>query len=492
MASKEKQIKNSFIYLLPVIVGNLIPILTLPIFTRILSKEDYGVLALALAYAIFATGLTNFGMTAAYDRNYFQYDGKHMESAQLLYSVVAFVIVNFLLFSCLTYLLKDTLSKLITGSNDNGSLLFWAFCGQFFNSVNYYYLSYFKNSENAKNYSAYAIAVALINFALSLLLVAYLRIGVIGIVYAQVGSGALIFCLLNYKFSTILPITINMRIFYQTFRIAYPLTPRVFLGVIGTQFDKYMIGLLASIGGVGIYSIGQRIATIVFSFMTAIHNVYQPQVMKRMFDQGPEGGESIGRYLTPYAYITILFAIMMSLFSEEMIIILIPQSYHSAMDVVTILSMYYGFLFFGTHSQLLFVKKTHLISLLSVVSISFNVLLNIPFILKWGFIGAAWATFLASMISGSIHFAVAQHFYEIKWEYKKIGAIFFIFFASAVLVILMRHFVVAYEFRLILKCASVFSYIYLGIRLKIVTMENCRIVRNMLSLRKANSAIHLH
>jgi len=68
MTSKERQIKNSFIYLLPVIVGNLIPILTLPIFTRILTKEDYGVYALSQVYAIFVNGVANFGLTIGYER----------------------------------------------------------------------------------------------------------------------------------------------------------------------------------------------------------------------------------------------------------------------------------------------------------------------------------------------------------------------------------------------------------------------------------------
>ena len=71
MASKEKQIKNSLIYLLPVFIGNLIPLAMLSIFTRILTKEDYGVLGLAQVYAIFASGLANFGLTVGYERNFF-------------------------------------------------------------------------------------------------------------------------------------------------------------------------------------------------------------------------------------------------------------------------------------------------------------------------------------------------------------------------------------------------------------------------------------
>ena len=94
MASKEKQIKNSFIYLVPVIIGNFLPVITLPIFTRILSPEDYGVLALAGVYAIFLNGIANFGLTIGYERNFFE--GKEENKiAGLLYSTILFITIAF-------------------------------------------------------------------------------------------------------------------------------------------------------------------------------------------------------------------------------------------------------------------------------------------------------------------------------------------------------------------------------------------------------------
>ena len=486
MANKEQQIKNSFIYLMPIISGTVLYLFTLSIFTRILTREDYGVLALAQVYAIFVSGLANFGMTAAYDRNYFQYRSNSLETAKLLYSTLLFVILNFLFLAGLTFVFRGTLSKLIIGSAENGNILFWAFCAQFFTGISYYYLTYFKNSEIAKDFAVYTIALSIINLIISVFLVAYLRIGVIGLVYAQLCSGAIIFSVLSYKFTTTLKPSFSKSIFIESLKISYPLTPRIFLGVIGTQFDKYMIGLLATVGGVGIYSIGQRVSNSIFIFMTAIQNVFSPQVYKKMFDMKEKGGEAIGKYLTPFAYVSISVALLVSLLSEEIISILTPPSYHGAIDIVIILSIFYGFLFFGklNGNQLIFTKKTHITSLLTMVSIGLNVGINIPFITKWGAVGAAWGTLLAGLISGLISFAVSQYYYEIKWEYKKIGAIFFIFFASAILMILMRRFSVAYEFRLIFKCMAIFSHVCLGIKLKVITSENYMLIKNMIPLRR--------
>ncbi len=93
--TKKQQIRHSLIYLLPVGLGSLLPIITIPIFTRILSPDDYGVLALAMIYAIIMSGLANFGMTIAFERNYFQYRDTPKKLAQLLYSSLVFVLTNF-------------------------------------------------------------------------------------------------------------------------------------------------------------------------------------------------------------------------------------------------------------------------------------------------------------------------------------------------------------------------------------------------------------
>ncbi len=481
MIDKKQQIKNSFIYMLPIFIGNILPFISIPIFTRILSKEDYGILALAQIYAIFVSGIANFGMTIAYDRNFFQYRNNLKETAQLLYSTILFVLGSFCLLACLTWFFKGALAKLIIGSTVHGNILFWMFCAQFFSSVSYYFLTYFKNSEIAVEFVAYTIMYSIFNFSIALFLVAYIRMGVIGIVYGQLCSGMLTFIVLGCKFVKIMPPSLNKDILIESLKISYPLTPRIFFGVIGSQFDKYMIGLIASTGSVGIYSIGQKISNIVFTYMTAIQNVFSPQVYRRMFELGKEGGKSIGTYLTPFAYITVTVALFVSLFCEEIIFVLTPKSFHGAIDIITILSMYFSILFFGKQPQLEYVKKTYLISVLTFVGIGINIGINTPFIMKWGAVGAAWATFLAGTISSGIAFGISQYYYEIKWEYKKIGAIYLIFFISSILVLILRHADVEYYIRLLIKLFSVFIYAYAGCRINVITFENLVLIKNIFS-----------
>lgn len=483
MTDKIIQIKNSFIYFIPIFVGTLATFLTLPIFTRVLTKEDYGVYALAQVYAVFMSGLVNFGLNVGYERNFFEYKDK-TRTAQLLYSTLSFVFAAYIASTCLTYLFKANLASWIIGSAGYQNLLFWTFCATSLTSFKSYYLTYFKNTENAGSFVWYTVDETILGLLLSLVFVVYLRIGVIGLVYGQLLAGLVVFCALALRFLRLLPISFNWLVLRDSLKLSYPLTPRIFLGVIGNQFDKYMIGLMATVGGVGVYSIGQNVSYSVFMFMTAIQNVYAPQVYKRMFELGAKGGKAVGEYLTPFAYLSILFGLLISLFSEEIIFILTPKSYHDAVDIVIILSMLYGSYFFGKHPQLIFAKKTYLNSILTLISIAVNVAINIPFIYQWGAIGAAWGTLTAGLISGAISFVVSQKYYEIKWEYKKVGAIFFIFFGSSIGMILLRHAMIGYEFRLIFKSLALAGYLYLGMWLQVVTKQNYLLVKKMIFSEK--------
>ncbi len=479
MTSKELQIRNSLLYLLPVISGNLIPFLTLPIFTRILTTADYGALALAQIYGTFVSGLANFGLLLIYERNFFEYRDQR-GAARLFYSIMIFVILASCICLFATYLFKAPLAAWILRSSDQASLLFWATCSASVISLQAYFLAYFTNTENAKSVVWYSITGGILVAFISLFLVVHARAGVLGIVWGQLLGGLVILMFMGYRFLKRMPIEFSFLILKKSLRLSYPLTIRLLFKVIGNQFDKYMIALLGTIGGVGVYSIGQQISYVVFTYMTAIESVFRPQVYQKMFSLGEKGGQAVGAYLTPFLYVSIAVALLVSLFAEEVITMLTPASYHGAIDIVIVLSMLMGSHFFGKQPQLLYAKKTFLSSFLTLVVVVLNIAINIPFILTWGAIGAAWGALTAGIIANGIYFGVSQHYYRIGWEYKKIALIFLIFFGSSLLIIVSRFYMLDYFLRLIIKGVALLFYGYLGIRIQVLSVENFSILRHIL------------
>jgi O-antigen/teichoic acid export membrane protein len=91
-------------------------------------------------------------------------------------------------------------------------------------------------------------------------------------------------------------------------------------------------------------------------------------------------------------------ALVVALFSREFVSLFLSNEYQGAIPIIIILSIYYGALFFGKviGLQLIYAKKTHITTLLMFLGIMINVGLNVPFIIDWGIIGAAWATTISS------------------------------------------------------------------------------------------------
>jgi O-antigen/teichoic acid export membrane protein len=484
--SKEQQIRNSFIYLLPVIVTNALPLVTLPVFTRFLTREDYGALALATIYGLFISGLSNFGLLLTYERNFFE-SQETDHTSRLLYSILIFVLMVFSFCLLLTWVFRIPLATWIVGGPLQCNLLFWTTAANGLSTIKGYYLTYFKNMEDAGSFVRFSIYESLLSVTASLILVVYLNVGVIGLVGGQFIGSLILFLALTRRFLKKLPLKLDNRVLREALKFSFPLTPNIVFKVIGSQFDKYMIGLLSTLGGVGVYSIGQKIANIVFTYMTSIENVFLPQVYKRMFNHDNKRRESIGSYLTPFAYISIFVALLIALFAEEIIQILLPEQFHEAIDIVIILSLIYATYFFGKQPQLLYAKKTFISSTLTFVRIALNIAINIPFIFKWGALGAAYGVLTAGLVSGAIHFVVSQHYYRIEYDYKSLCAIFLTLFVAAGLLLFMRYIAIDYLTRLLFKTFCISFYVLIGIRIRVITAQNIGYAKSLLHLNNGNN-----
>ena len=456
---------------MPSLVSAIIPIVTLPIFTRILTVEDYGIYALGIVYGTFVSGIANFGLIIGYERNFFENKETKEKQGALLFSVLLFVVCAFILFGAITFFFKSKIATWIIGNVKWGDLILLSYCAVGISSLKMYYLTYFKNTNNAKLFAWYSIDETVLNVFFSFVLIYFFNSGVTGLVLGQLIGASIVFFLLTVKFFSFFSFQPNLSLLKSCLNISLPLTPRIFFGVIGNQFDKYMINLLGSLGGVGVYNLGQKISYVVFNFMTAIQNVNSPHVYDLMFKKGEESGQEIGKYLTLPLYISAFIGLCVSLFSEEIINILTPSSFHGANDIITVLSLLYVTYFFGKQPQLIYAKKTAITSYLTIFSIILNISINIPFIKYWGAEGAAYGTLLAGILSSLVTFYYSQRYFNIVWEYKKIAYIFLSLFVFAFIIIIFRKLEVVYYFRLVVKIIFTTLFILLGFKFNIINKE---------------------
>ncbi len=260
-----QQVRHGVTYMLPVLIGNLAPIITLPIFTRILTPTDYGAWALATAYASLVTALSNVGLTSVYERNYFEQEDA-AGRAVLLSSLLTFVASALVTAGAATWWFRLAIARAVIGDAGFGDLIVWTYCTTAVTSVKAYYLISLKNAQDASGYVRYSIVETILGTLSSLALVAWLQVGILGLVWGQLAASTTVTVVMFVRFLHTNQLGFDAALLSSGLRMGVPLMPRLFVNVAGNQLDKYLIGLVSSVSFVGLFTIGQRIGNLAFAW----------------------------------------------------------------------------------------------------------------------------------------------------------------------------------------------------------------------------------
>jgi O-antigen/teichoic acid export membrane protein len=479
MTADGQEVRNSAWYLLPVILAGAIPLLTLPVYTRLLPPDQYGAWAMAMAYALVVTGVAHLGLTFGYERNFFEHRAPDA-SARLLYSTVLLVGLLLLGLGLLTWVGRHRLSSLLTGSPTHGRLIVCTFCAQAVMSLKIYYLIFFRNTGQARAHAWYSMDELVGATVLGVVFVAWLRLGVIGIPLGQLVASLAILLALTGRFLRTLPLGFSTRMLREELAISYPLAPRALLGLAGQQLDKYLLATLGTLGAVGVYTVAQRLAQNVFQYTTALENVFTPQLYDRMFRYGAEAGDTIGAYLTPFAYAAMAAPLLLGLFSEEAITWLTPATFHAAVPIAGILCLHYALLMLSRLPQLVYVKRTRLAGALTVSALGLGVVFSVVLIRAYGALGAAIGTTLSAFVAAAALLVLGQRHYAVRWQYGSLASIFGVLLLGVSGAVWLREADYAYAGRLMFKAAVVGLYAAVGVWLGLLNRDG---------LTKASAAI---
>ncbi|TAK12826.1 MAG: lipopolysaccharide biosynthesis protein [Acidobacteria bacterium] len=472
-------VSNSFRFLVPVVVANLVQIVTLPVLTRLIPAEDFGAWALASAYALTIGGCATLGLSSVYERNFFQYSEPRARAA-LLYSVVACAAAGWLVTGMVTWWWRAPVANWLIGTNHHQGVLLVAFAGGAATSLKDFFMTYLRSDEDAGGFAIYSIADKVLTGVFQVVLVAGFHLGIQGVVLGQLAASGGVLLVLFARFSRRLPWAFAWAPLADSLKLGLPILPRVLVASLSSNIDKYLIGHLASLGAAGVYAIGQRVANIAFVYQDAINFVYRPKVYQMMFHGGDTAPRDIGRYLTPFAYVSTLCAFAIAVFSEEAIRVLAPGGFYVAIGVATVLSLHYGSLFFGKMPQIFYARKTYWVPILTFGATIVNGAFVAVGIAWFGPIGAAWGTLAAGALNSTATYLVGQHCYRIDWEGRRMTAIFATFALSGLLTLALRSLGTPYLLLLAAKVAIAGGYLWLGHWLGIVTPANLGMVRDVI------------
>lgn len=192
---------------------------------------------------------------------------------------------------------------------------------------------------------------------------------------------------------------------YWTYALKFnlPLVPHYLSQVILNQSDRIMIAKLIGESEAAYYSVAYTMAMVLQILNVSISSSMNPWIYKSIRD-----GKTDKIAKPSYAVLTLIavcnFIVVAA--APEILGILAPSSYGAAMWVVppVTVSVYFMFLYdlFATFEY--YYAKTHYVMLASLVGAVLNVLLNLIFIPKLGFVAAGYTTLVCYILYAIAHY----------------------------------------------------------------------------------------
>ena len=215
----------------------------------------------------------------------------------------------------------------------------------------------------------------------------------------------------------------NKRYWKSALLFNLPLVPHYLSQIILNHSDRIMIKNICGDDMAGIYSLAYSMAMIMVLFNASLQNTITPWSFQQLKDQNYPAMRKIGS-LTSFMIASVNFTLI--IFAPELLVIFAPKSYHEALYVIPPVAMGVYFMYlYGLFSNVeMYHGRNKYVMIASVTGAVLNLILNAIFIPLFGYIAAAYTTLVCYIVYSSMHFMftqvikkkekIDQQFYDIK------------------------------------------------------------------------------
>lgn len=415
---------ETVIYGVTGVASTLASVFLVPVYTRIFTPSDYGVSALLGTLFSIIVVIANLGMGSAIFRVYFM--AKELLVRKKI-AGTAFISQTLfpLAISVLCVLLAGQISLVLFGTKEHTFLVVLSSIALFFNAGIMVPLALLRAEGHPTNYVSINIVKLVSTIVVSIFLVVFLRSGLVGVFWGNlVGAAAGYVLGLFYTFKRI-SLSFSARWLVEMLNFGLPLVPAGLAVWILNSSDRYFLNYFAGTADVGIYNVGYRVGSILTLVTGALQLAY-PRFLWSIYHEKPNPKDYYKKITTYFFLLTFSTAFLISVFAKEAIQILTGEGYHSAYTVVPLVAFSYVFygLFqnFGSGNSL--VNKTYLSAIATILAGSLNLVLNYFLIMRFGIMGAAFATFLSFLALALIQLFFSQRSYRIPFEFYRMFLVF--------------------------------------------------------------------
>lgn len=414
---KKKLIENSLIYSgLQVLQGGVI-FLLLPIYTRFLTPDDYGIVSIVNAVAAFLGVFYLLGLNGAAYRYYFDFRDKPEELKRFWGTIITFLLVFSLVFTLILLFFGNFLLQPFLGSVKFSPYMLCGIVGAAFAPL----FTMYQSLQQAHHYGRKFGSIKLLNFAvlslLTIVFIVFLKFKSMGPILAVAITSVLFFAFTLWDLRKNFIFGIEIKYLKKSLSYSLPIVPHSLTGWLTSLVDRILINKFVSTFAVGIYNIGYLFGGILGSINCAINQAYGPWFIEEMKKNQTT---KVKKFFILAMTLYITLALWITIFAKEALWIITKGDFRESWKVVGLLSFgnFFGGYYYFFANQLFFSERgTRYIVIATISAALFGFLMNLILIKKYGMMGAAITMFLTNAITTLLAGLFAQRIQPVDWDH---------------------------------------------------------------------------
>lgn len=408
-------VKNSFIYLGSSILSKVAPFLLLPFLTSYLSKKEFGVLATYLVINNLYSVFIGLSLHTNVTRNFYK---KTKNELAIVIGNVFLILFS----STFLYFIFTIIAVQIWGvifSIPSKYFLLSPFLA-LLSMINQIFLSILRNEGKAYLFGIFELSNAFITSLATYILLVNFNFGWTSQVTSLVIANS-VFALISFAHilkSGYINLSYNKSYISKILKLSVPLVPHLLGGSIIAVSDRLFIERMVGIEAVALYSVGYSFGSVVSLLTDAIIKAWSPWFYEKLAQ--PTHEKKIKIVKATYLYILFIFicAFLISLIAEIILPYMVHEDFQNATQYVRWVAI--GYAVQGVYKiffpYLVHISKTMFLALSTILAATINLVLNYFLILRYGPMGAVYATVVAYSLSAVLVFWYQRKHYFMPWR----------------------------------------------------------------------------
>jgi O-antigen/teichoic acid export membrane protein len=396
-------------YSLGEIIPRILAFLLLPILTRHLTTEEYGINSYINSVMAFIMVIASLSLNTYVLRQYYL-EKDELEKKKLIGEIFAIICVVNTLLLLAEIIVFPFLLELFKVKIPFHPFFLLGIVNNFFDVISIIPLALYRVRGETQRFFILSVSRIILQYITTYILVVIFNEGLIGSLYARLIINipfGIIYFLIISGYS---PIKLNLKRLREALHFSMPLLPGSISYLIFTISDRIILERFVSLDIIGIYSVAFTISLALNVIVQALYKTFEPILFKAY---ATSDFDKLNKKLYKYYLLLIyLGGFILSIYSKELFHFIGSPAFKVGAKIVPamVLSVVISGVTLYLNTVLIAEKRQKIISIAIVISAIISIAFNLLLIPKFGYYAAVGASLIASLTSNLI----AHYFADIS------------------------------------------------------------------------------